>query len=88
MDAKPDTRSPTPHTDPHRDVRPDKPSRAAEYIAVLYVALLLCAPWLVRDSAYLMPPSNGIEIQVVNKVAALGTAAPAATAVRVDKSAR
>ena len=87
MDPKPDTSFSTPHTDRNPDIRPDKPSRAAEYIAVLYVALLLCAPWLLRDSAHLVPPSNGIEVQVVNKVAAHGTANPATTAVRVDKSA-
>ena len=41
-----------------------KPSRAAEYIAALYLALLLCTPWLVRDALVLTPPSNGVEIQM------------------------
>ena len=36
--------------------RAPKRSRAAEYIAALYIALVLCTPWLT-------PPSNGIEIQ-------------------------
>jgi len=56
--------------------------RAAEYIAALYVALLLCTPWLVRDSFLLMPPSNGVEIQVVSKALAQSATAPAASASR------
>jgi hypothetical protein len=47
--------------------RPPRRSRAAEYIAALYIALVLCTPWLVRDSNVLMPPSMGLEIQVVSK---------------------
>ena len=43
--------------------RAPKRSRAAEYIAALYIALVLCTPWLLRDASWLTPPSNGIEIQ-------------------------
>ena len=39
-------------------------SRAAEYIAALYVALVLCTPWLLREVSWLTPPSNGVEIQL------------------------
>ena len=49
--------------------RPGK-SRAAEYIAALYVALLVCTPWLVRDASFFRPPATGIEMH-------LSTAAPA-----------
>jgi hypothetical protein len=48
----------------------DKPSRAAEYIAALYVALLLCTPWLLRETSWLTPPSRGVEIQMSNKAQA------------------
>jgi hypothetical protein len=48
--------------------RPGK-SRAAEYIAALYIALLVCTPWLVRDASFFRPPGTGIEMQ-------LSTAAP------------
>jgi len=41
-----------------------KTSRAAEYIAALYVALLVCTPWLVRDASFLRPPSTGIEMHL------------------------
>jgi hypothetical protein len=41
-----------------------KTSRAAEYIAALYIALLVCTPWLVRDASFLRPPSSGIEIHL------------------------
>lgn len=44
--------------------RAPKRSRAAEYIAALYIALVLCTPWLLRDASWLTPPSNGIEIQL------------------------
>ena len=47
--------------------KPRKQSRAAEYIAALYVALVLCTPWLVRDALILTPPSQGVEMQVVSK---------------------
>jgi hypothetical protein len=47
-----------------------KPSRAAEYIAALYLALLLCTPWLVRDALVLTPPSNGVEIQMSKRASA------------------
>jgi len=43
-------------------------SRAAEYIAALYIALLVCTPWLVRDASFFRP-SAGIEMN-------LSTAAP------------
>ncbi len=44
----------------------DEPSRAAEYIAALYVAILLCTPWLLRETPWLTPPSKGVEIQMSN----------------------
>lgn len=49
-----------------RDDGRDRPSRAAEYIAALYVALLLCTPWLLRETPWLTPPSKGVEIQMSN----------------------
>ena len=51
------------------DAPADKPSRAAEYIAALYVALVLLTPWLLRDASLLAPPSTGVEIQMSNKAA-------------------
>ena len=39
-------------------------SRAAEYIAALYVALPVCTPWLVRDASFFRPPSTGIEMHL------------------------
>src|SRR5437016_12072281 len=47
-----------------REKRTDKRSRAAEYIAALYVALLVCTPWLVRDASLFRPPSTGIEMHL------------------------
>jgi hypothetical protein len=41
-----------------------KTSRAAEYIAALYIALLVCTPWLVRDASFFRPPSTGIEMHL------------------------
>jgi hypothetical protein len=58
------------------DGKPSKPSRAAEYIAALYVALVLCTPWLLRDASMLTPPSKGVEIQ-------MSRTAPAALAVEL-----
>ena len=52
--------------DDDRDSGHDRPSRAAEYIAALYVALLLCTPWLLRETPWLTPPSKGVEIQMSN----------------------
>jgi len=52
--------------DPDTPTRVDKPSRAAEYIAALYVALVLCTPWLLREAPWLTPPSKGVEIQMSN----------------------
>ena len=60
-----------PPSSPEPDAGPDKPSRAAEYIAALYVALVLLAPWLLRD-APLFAPAKGVEIQMSYK----GTPAP------------
>jgi len=57
----------TPEWECGQKVKPEKPSRAAEYIAALYVALLLCTPWLVRDALTLTPPTQGVEIQVVSR---------------------
>ena len=51
---------------PERRAGPDKPSRAAEYIAALYVALVFLTPWLLRD-APLFAPSKGVEIQMSYK---------------------
>ena len=53
----------------------EKPSRAAEYIAALYVALVLLTPWLLRDATFFAPPSRGVEIQVVNRATADASAA-------------
>src|SRR5262245_32165220 len=64
----------TPNDMPERTSRkrkPEKPSRAAEYIAVLYVALVLLTPWLVRDASLLAPPSKGVEMQMSYKAAAI-----------------
>jgi hypothetical protein len=47
-----------------RETRPHKTSRAAEYIAALYIALLVCTPWLVRDASFFRPPSTGIEMHL------------------------
>ena len=44
-----------------RKTRAGGKSRAAEYIAALYIALLVCAPWLVREAS-LYRPSTGFEI--------------------------
>ena len=52
------------------DMRRPGKSRAAEYIAALYIALLVCTPWLVRDASFFRPPATGIEMH-------LSTAAPA-----------
>ena len=46
------------------EFRAPKRSRAAEYVAALYIALVLCAPWLLREVSWLTPPSNGVEIQL------------------------
>ena len=53
-----------------------KPSRAAEYIAALYIALVLMTPWLMRDVSWLTPPSRGAEIPVVNRATAAHAAVP------------
>jgi hypothetical protein len=50
------------------DAGPDKPSRAAEYITALYVALLLLTPWLLRDAPF-FAPSKGVEFQMSAKSA-------------------
>jgi len=47
-----------------RETRTHKRSHAAEYIAALYIALLVCTPWLVRDASFFRPPSTGIEIHL------------------------
>jgi hypothetical protein len=57
-----------PPSSPQPDAGPDKPSRAAEYIAALYVVLVLLTPWLLRD-APLFAPSKGVEIQMSYKAA-------------------
>lgn len=36
--------------------RRDRPSRADRVVTVLYVVLLVCAPFLVREAARLQPP--------------------------------
>jgi hypothetical protein len=51
------------------ETRTHKKSHAAEYIAALYFALLVCTPWLVRDASLFRPPSTGIEVHL--SVAAL-----------------
>lgn len=60
--------------------RRPKTSRAAEYIAALYIALLVCTPWLVRDASFLRPPSTGIEMHL--SAAAPVHAQPASASVR------
>ena len=57
-----------PSSKPEPDSEREKPSRAAEYITALYVALVLLTPWLLRD-APLFAPSKGFEIQMSNKAA-------------------
>lgn len=52
----------------------DKPSRAAEYVAALYIALVLCTPWLLRETPWLTPPSKGVEIQMSNTAQMQATA--------------
>ena len=61
--------APSPEQRPTPKTTGAKTSRAAEYIAALYIALLVCTPWLVRDASYFRPPSSGIEMH-------LSTAAP------------
>jgi hypothetical protein len=51
----------------NRAIEPRRRSRAAEFVAALYVALVLCTPWLVRDSLTLTPPSSGIEMQFLSQ---------------------
>jgi len=53
----------------------DKPSRVAEYVAALYIALVLLSPWLLRDVSWLTPPSRGAEIQVVDRATSAAVAA-------------
>jgi hypothetical protein len=53
---------PDPTESAKSDVRCPKTSRAAEYIAALYIALLVCTPWLVRDASFFRPPSTGVEM--------------------------
>jgi len=50
--------------------RPKRTSRAAEIVAALYFALVLSTPWLVRDASFFVPPSHGVEIQMLNRAAA------------------
>ncbi|HEY3178449.1 MAG TPA: hypothetical protein VGL25_06165 [Casimicrobiaceae bacterium] len=64
-DREPLTPSPA-ERDDVRETRPHKTSRAAEYIAALYIALLVCTPWLVRDASLFRPPSTGIEMHLSN----------------------
>src|SRR4051812_10407180 len=47
-----------------REMCPQRKSRAAEYIAALYIALLVCTPWLVRDAPLFRPPSAPVEIHL------------------------
>lgn len=53
-----------------------KTSRAAEYVAALYIALVLLTPWLLRDVSWLTPPARGAEIQVVNRATAAHAGLP------------
>jgi hypothetical protein len=65
-----------------RETRTPKRSRAAEYIAALYIALLVCTPWLVRDASLFRPPSSGIEMHLSAAAVpadALKSAAPTST---------
>jgi hypothetical protein len=59
----------TPNQQPDRAERGSgtaRRSRAAEYIAALYIALVLATPWLLHDAA-LFSPSKGVEIQMSYK---------------------
>lgn len=58
-----------------RESRPVRRSRAAEYIAALYIALVLATPWLLRD-AQLFAPSKGVEIQMSYRAAPAAAPAP------------
>ncbi len=72
-----DCERPTPSSTERKESRETgthKRSRAAEYIAALYIALLVCTPWLVRDASLFRPPSTGIEMHL--SVAALHADAP------------
>jgi hypothetical protein len=48
---------------PDPDTEREKPSRAAEYIAALYVVFVLLTPWLLRDAPF-FAPAKGVEIQM------------------------
>lgn len=70
------------------DSQREKPSRAAEYITALYVALVLLTPWLLRDAS-LFSPSKGVEIQMGSKAApAPAPALTKAAAPPIDPNAR
>jgi hypothetical protein len=40
-----------------------KASTLAVFIGALYVALLVCTPWLIRESTLLLPPSASVSAQ-------------------------
>ncbi len=63
---------------PAADDGREKPSRAAECIAALYIALVLLTPWLLRDAS-LFAPARGVEVQIVSRHA-LGAPPTALTA--------
>ena len=62
------TKFPTPGVERRRAGERRKIGRAAEYVALLYFALVVGAPWLPRDVLVLTPPSVGYEVAVVNKM--------------------
>ena len=74
MTNEPVSRSGIDDRDDGRRSGHDRPSHAAEYIAALYVALLLCTPWLLRETPWLTPPSKGVEIQMSNTAQMRATA--------------
>lgn len=65
----PEPIAPRPEDAQSHETRRPKTSRAAECIAALYIALLVCTPWLVRDASFFRPSSTTIEMH-------LGAAAP------------
>lgn len=57
-------------------------SLAARVLSMLYVALLICTPWVIRESTLLLPPSAFASAQATSVAASvaierLGRAFPA-----------
>jgi hypothetical protein len=43
--------------------------RRAQMVSALYVALLLCTPWIVRESTLLLPPSASASAEASSEAA-------------------